>query len=199
MILSDFSIKSALADGSLSIEPFDEKQLQPSSYDVRLGAQFILFKTPEEVSSNLHTPIVLDPYKENMLTKKVTLDDYSYIELAPNDFILGATKEIIGVGEALVGRIEGKSSLGRLGILVHATAGYVDPGWLGRLTLEIKNIAPYPVKIYENMLIAQVAFDVLSTPAHRKYGDKSLGSKYQGDMGPNVSKTHTMVNHPVGT
>lgn len=192
MILSDYSIKHAIQQEQISIEPFDERNLQPASYDVTLFNEFIVFKDPRTLTPGIwdswaRTNKIINPLEENDFTQQVTVVDSTFI-LQPFQFILGAVSEIIGIGDEFVGRLEGKSSLGRMGLFVHATAGYVDPGWYGRLTLELLNVCPYPIELHPSMKIGQIAFEQLTTKAYKKYGDERLGSKYKGDMGPAASK-----------
>lgn len=193
MILSDYSIQQELKNKNIVIEPFDERNLQPSSYDVSLFNKFIVYKTNIPLPTGelaIKEPPFINPKYPNMLTHEVEIEPDSYLDIEPGQFLLGSTVEIIGVSDELVGRLEGKSSLGRYGLFIHATAGYVDPGWYGRLTLELLNVAPFPIRLWAGMKIGQISFQQLTTKARKKYGDTSLGSKYHGDMGPVESKMH---------
>lgn len=195
MILSDYSIKRAIQQEQIIIEPFDERNLQPASYDVTLFNEFVLFRDPNSLDPRLwqdwaERNKIINPLEENNFTFKKTcdIDRGELIIIEPFQFILGAVAEIIGIGDEFVGRLEGKSSLGRMGLFVHATAGYVDPGWYGRLTLELLNVCLYPIELHPGMKIGQIAFEQMTTRAYKKYGDAELGSRYQGDMGPVASR-----------
>ncbi len=181
MILSDISIRAALDDGRIAIDPLGEDAVQPSSVDLRVDAEFRVF------NNHLYPYIdVRDPQPD--LTEPVTATDDQPFILHPGEFVLGSTLEKVSLPRDLVARIEGKSSLGRLGLLVHATAGFVDAGFSGWLTLELSNVANLPIAIYPGMKIGQLAFFTLDQPAERAYGDAELGSKYQGQRGPTASR-----------
>lgn len=173
MILSDNSIKEKLQSKEIHIDPFSEKNLQPASYDLHLDKNILEFKDCEII--DLKKPI------DNLMKKKVLKEKEGYI-LKPKQFILANVKEITGVDEKHVGRLEGKSSLARLGLIIHTTAGFLDPGNKLRLTLEIVNLNDIPIKIYEGMKIAQIAFEELNSPCKNPYGAEILNSKYFGDM-----------------
>ncbi len=181
VILSDRSIKSELAAGRIIIEPFEESAIQPSSVDLRLDHRFVVFEN--------HTFSHID-VKANLeaLTTEVEASDDKPFILHPGDFVLGSTAERIAIPADLVGRIEGKSSLGRLGLLIHTTAGFVDAGWDGQLTLEFSNVASLPITLYPGMKIGQISFMRMSTDADNPYGSGTLGSKYQGQRGPRPSR-----------
>ena len=182
MILSDGSIRKLLADGALIIDPIDDIQIQPASVDVRLGSRFLVFRN--------HTREVIDPFDKSVeLLEPVEVpDDHPFI-LHPGEFVLGTTLEAIGLPDDLVARVEGKSSLGRLGLLIHATAGFVDPGWpRGQITLELSNVATLPIKLWPGMRIGQLSFHRLDRAAERPYGHPELNSKYVGQSGPVASK-----------
>lgn len=181
MILSDRTIKERIADGSIIIEPFDEAAVQPSSVDLRLDKFFRVFRN--------HTLGLID-VKKNLeeLTELVEVSDQDPFILHPNEFVLGSTAERIAIESDLVGRIEGKSSLGRLGLLIHTTAGFVDAGWDGQLTLEFSNVASLPITLYPGMKIGQISFMQMTSPADNPYGSSKLGSKYQGQVGPRPSR-----------
>lgn len=183
MILSDRDIKTHIREGKISIEPFVEEYVQPASVDLHLGDTFLIFDTV-----NHHIIDVKEPV--DGLMRKVTIDEGRPFIIHPGEFALGMTYETIGVGDDIVGRLEGKSSLGRLGIIIHATAGYLDPGNKLKLTLELSNIGKLPVKLYFRMPIAQMSFSPLSSAAERPYGKKGLNSKYYGASEPQASQMH---------
>jgi len=158
--------------------------VQPSSVDLRLGDRIRVF-----ASTHRHSVVDLRAPSED-LTELVTLEGGQPFILHPHEFVLGITAERVRLPDDVVGRLEGKSSLGRLGLLIHSTAGFVDPGWNGRLTLELANILNLPITLYAGMLVAQISFQQLSAPVDRPYGSASLGSKYQGDTDPMASKYH---------
>lgn len=181
MILSDKDIKKYLVEGKITIDPFFPECVQPASVDLHLDRTFLIFDTV-----NHHIIDVKEPV-ENLM-RRVEIDETKPFILHPGEFALGATFEEVGVGDDVVGRLEGKSSLGRLGIIIHATAGYLDPGNRLKLTLELSNIGSLPVKLYYRMPIAQMSFSPLSSPAERTYGTKALGSKYFGAQEPQASQ-----------
>ena len=181
MILSDRSILEAINDGRIIIEPFDKECLQPSSVDLHLDHRFLVFKN--------HTLGHIDVRKDlSNLTQEVSSSDDDPFMLHPGEFVLGSTSERVAVPEDLVARLEGKSSLGLLGILIHSTAGYVDAGWDGQLTLELSNVSNLPITLYPGMKIGQISFVQMTTPAERPYGASELGSKYKGQEGPKASR-----------
>lgn len=182
MILSDGTIRSLLAEGRLVIEPLDAQQIQPASVDVRLGDEFLVFRN--------HTSEVIDPFdKPSDLMDQAKVSDGQAFILHPGEFVLGTTLEAIGLPDDIVARVEGKSSLGRLGLLIHATAGFVDPGWKrGQITLELSNVATLPIKLWPGMKIGQLSFHTLDKPAERPYGHPDLNSKYVGQSGPVASQ-----------
>lgn len=180
MILSDGSIREALESGRIVIDPLGDNAVQPSSVDVRLGDSFRVFAN--------HRYPYIDVRTDQDLTELVTATEDEPFILHPGEFVLGSTYERVKLPDDLVARLEGKSSLGRLGLLVHATAGFVDAGWDGWLTLELSNVATLPIAIYPRMRIGQLAFFRLSTPAEHPYGSDALRSKYQGQRGPTASK-----------
>jgi dCTP deaminase len=183
MVLSDRTIKELIQAGRLRIDPFDPLAIQPSSIDLRLDRRFRVFR------STRHSHI--DPRQEQPdLTELVTVDDGEAFVLQPGQFCLGNTSEQLGLPDDLVGRLEGKSSLGRLGLVIHSTAGYVDPGFTGHLTLELSNAASLPILLYPHMKIGQMSFLQMTTPADRPYGSQPLGSKYQGQDEPTASRIH---------
>jgi dCTP deaminase len=181
MILSDRSIREALATGRIVIDPLDEACIQPSSVDLRLDHYFRVFRN--------HTAPVID-VKQDMrhLTELVEVPDDGVFLLHPGEFALGSTLERVALADDLVSRVEGKSSLGRLGLLIHSTAGFIDPGFDGHITLELSNVANLPITLYPGMRIGQVSFLNMTTPAEHPYGSGPLGSKYQGQRGPTPSR-----------
>jgi dCTP deaminase len=181
MILSDKSIREALVAGRIVIDPLDEAAIQPSSVDLRVDRYFRVFRS--------HTERVIDVKKnQESLTELVEIGPDEPLILHPGEFVLGSTLERVVLGDDLVGRLEGKSGLGRLGLLIHSTAGFVDPGFAGHLTLELSNVASLPITVYPGMKIGQISFLVMTSPAERPYGSKSLGSKYQNQRGPTPSR-----------
>ncbi len=181
MILSDHTIREAIDAGRVVIEPFDAAMVQPSSVDLTLDNKFLVFRN--------HTRAVID-VKDDMsdLNEPVEIDRDGVFLLHPGEFVLGSTAERIGLPDDLVGRIEGKSSLGRLGLLIHTTAGFVDAGFHGYLTLELSNVATLPITLYPGMKIGQISLFQMTTPADVPYGASSLGSKYSGQVGPTASQ-----------
>ena len=181
MILSDRSLREQIDAGRIVIEPFDPSLIQPSSIDVKIGNLFRVFRN--------HTAAVID-VKQNQedLTELITIRDGDAFMLHPGEFVLGSTVERIGVPDDLVGRVEGKSSLGRLGLIIHSTAGFIDAGFDGHITLELTNIATLPITLYPGMKIGQISFIRMTTPADHPYGSGEVGSKYQGQRGPIASQ-----------
>lgn len=181
MILSDRTIREQLEAGRIVIEPLADDAIQPSSVDVRVGHQFRVF-------ANSRYPYIDVRQEMEGLTELVEAVDEEAFILHPGEFVLASTLETLTLPDDLVARLEGKSSLGRLGLLAHATAGFVDAGWKGALTLELSNVANLPITIYPGMKIGQVAFFQLTTPADQPYGTGGLRSKYQGQQGPTESR-----------
>ena len=181
MILSDRTIKRLLGEGRIEIDPYDEKLVQPSSVDVRVDRWFRVFR-------NSRYPYIDVKQEQEELTELVEIDDETPFILHPGEFVLGSTLERIQLPDDLVARLEGKSSLGRLGLLIHSTAGFIDPGWDGHVTLELSNVANLPITIYFGMKIGQISFVRMTEPAETPYGAGSLGSKYQGQQGPTPSR-----------
>ena len=181
MILSDVDIRSEIAVGRIEIDPFDETCVQPSSVDLHVDSQFRVF-------ANSRYPFIDVRREMPDLTELVDVEGDEPFILHPSEFVLGSTFERVRLPEDTVARLEGKSSLGRLGLLIHSTAGYVDPGWDGYLTLELSNVANLPITIYPRMRIGQISFFRLSTPARAPYGAGGRRSKYQGQRGPTASR-----------
>ena len=181
VILSDRTIKDELAAGRIVIEPLDESCIQPSSVDLHIDGSFRVFRN--------HTMGIID-VKTNTedLTELVEIPDDGVFILHPGEFVLGTTLERVALPDDLVARLEGKSSLGRLGLLIHSTAGFVDAGWDGQLTLELSNVASLPITLYPRMKIGQISFIQMTTPADHPYGSGEVGSKYQGQRGPIASQ-----------
>ena len=181
MVLSDRTIARLLEAERIVIEPYDESLLQPSSVDVRVDRFFRVFHNARYAYIDVKEP-------QEDLTELVEIDDERPFILHPGEFVLGSTLERIVLPDDLVARLEGKSSLGRLGLLIHSTAGFIDPGWDGHVTLELSNVANLPITIYHGMKIGQISFVQLTEPADKPYGSGDLGSKYQGQMGPTPSR-----------
>jgi dCTP deaminase len=181
VVLSDRSIKSEIAAGRILIEPFDESLVQPSSVDVRVDRKFRVFHNARYPYIDVRKPM-------DDLTELVEITGEDPFVLHPGEFVLGQTLESITLPNDIVARLEGKSSLGRLGLLIHSTAGFIDPGWDGHVTLELSNVANLPITIYVGMKIGQLSFVQLSEPAERPYGTEGIGSKYQGQRGPTPSR-----------
>jgi len=181
MVLSDHTIKEQMLAGRIRIEPCDPADIQPSSVDLHLGESFQVFR-------NSRYPYI-DPSREQAgLMEPVSASVEEPFVLHPGEFVLGTTIERIVLPEDIVARLEGKSSLGRLGLLIHSTAGYVDPGWDGRLTLELSNVANLPILLMPGMAIGQISFSRMTTPVDRPYGTPGLGSKYQGQESATPSR-----------
>jgi dCTP deaminase len=181
VVLSDRTIRRYIAEGRIEIDPFDEELVQPSSVDVRVDRYFRVFH-------NARYPYIDVKQPQEDLTELVEVDGETPFILHPGEFVLGSTLERIRLPDDLVARLEGKSSLGRLGLLIHSTAGFIDPGWDGHVTLELSNVANLPITIYHAMKIGQVSFVQLSEPAETPYGSEGIGSKYQGQRGPTPSR-----------
>jgi dCTP deaminase len=174
-------MREAVAAGRIVIDPFEPANIQPSSIDLRLDRYFRVFRN--------HTTAVIDVKEDQEnLTELVEVHDSACFILHPGEFVLGSTAERLAVPDDLVARIEGKSSLGRLGLLIHSTAGFIDPGFDGHVTLELSNVANLPITLYPMMKIGQVSFLQMTTPADHPYGSGPLGSKYQGQRGPTPSR-----------
>lgn len=183
MLLSDRDIKAEIASGRVVLEPYDEAMVQPSSIDVRIDRYFRVFEN--------HRYPHIDPAEEQPeLTRVVEpLPNEPFI-LHPGEFALASTYEVVTLPDDVAARLEGKSSLGRLGLLTHSTAGFIDPGFSGHVTLELSNVATLPIKLWPGMKIGQLCFIRLSSPAEHPYGSSLYGSRYQGQRGPTPSKSH---------
>jgi len=182
MLLSDHDIAAEIESGRVKVEPFDAKMIQPSSVDVRLDRFFRVFEN--------HKYEVIDPSIEQAdLTREVAVAPSDHFILHPGEFVLASTYEVITLPDDIAGRLEGKSSLGRLGLLTHSTAGFIDPGFSGHITLELSNVANLPVKLYPGMKIGQLCLIKLSSSAEHPYGSALYGSRYQGQRGPTPSRS----------
>ncbi len=181
MVLSDRTIRRLVDEGRIGVEPFDPGLMQPSSLDVRVDRFFRVFR-------NSRYPYIDVKTEQEELTELVEVPQEEAFILHPGEFVLGSTLERITLPDDLVARLEGKSSLGRLGLLIHSTAGFIDPGWDGHVTLELSNVANLPITIYPRMKIGQISFVQLSEPAEHPYGSAGIGSKYQGQRGPTPSR-----------
>jgi dCTP deaminase len=181
VLLSDRDIRAEIDCGRVRLKPYDEAMVQPSSIDVRLDKSFRLFDN--------HMYAFIDPAEDQPdLTHLIEVQRDEPFILHPGEFVLGSTLERITLPDDLVARLEGKSSLGRLGLLIHSTAGFIDPGWDGHVTLELSNVANLPITIYFGMKIGQLSFVQMTEPAGTPYGAGELGSKYQGQQGPTPSR-----------
>jgi len=181
VVLSDATIARYLAEGRIEIDPYDQSLLQPSSVDVRVDTLFRVFH-------NNRYPFIDVKTAQEDLTELVEVSETQPFVLHPGEFVLGSTLERVRLPEDLVARLEGKSSLGRLGLLIHSTAGFIDPGWDGHVTLELSNVANLPITIYPGMKIGQISFMQMTEPAATPYGASELGSKYKGQKGPTPSR-----------
>lgn len=183
MLLSDRDILAEVTEGRIALEPWDPAMLQPSSIDVRLDRFFRVFEN--------HRYPHIDPAEEQPeLTRLIEVGDGEPFVLHPGEFVLGSTWEQVSLPATVAARLEGKSSLGRLGLLTHSTAGFIDPGFSGHVTLELSNMATLPVKLWPGMKIGQLCFFRLSSEAEHPYGSQKYGSRYQGQRGPTPSRSH---------
>ncbi|RNL60493.1 dCTP deaminase [Nocardioides marmoriginsengisoli] len=183
MLLSDRDILAEIESRRIQVEPYDEAMIQPSSIDFRLDRFFRVFE-------NHRYPHIDPAADQSDLTREVEPDGDEPFILHPGEFVLGSTYEVVSLPDDIAARVEGKSSLGRLGLLTHATAGFVDPGFSGHVTLELANVATLPIKLYPGMKIGQLCFFRLSSPAAHPYGSEKYGSRYQGQRGPTPSKSY---------
>lgn len=187
MLLSDRDITKLCASEEIEIDPYDPQMIQPASIDVRLDRYFRLFDN--------HKYSVIDPaLPQDDLTHLVDVGQSAPFVLHPGEFVLGSTLERVRLAENLAARLEGKSSLGRLGLLTHSTAGFIDPGFNGHVTLELSNTATMPILLYPGMKIGQLCFFQLSSSAEKPYGSKERGSRYQGQRGPTASRSYLGFN-----
>jgi dCTP deaminase len=189
VILSDRSIREELASGRIVIDPLGDNAIQPSSVDLHCDSLFRVFR-------NDTTPYIDPKQSQEDLTELVEVAEDGAFILHPGEFVLGSTLELVALPDDLVARLEGKSSLGRLGLLIHSTAGFVDCGFSGHLTLELSNVATLPIALYPGMKIGQISFLRMTTPADNPYGSGATGSKYQGQRGPTPSRYY--LNFPSG-
>jgi dCTP deaminase len=183
VLLSDRDIAAQIEAGRISLDPYDAAMIQPSSVDVRLDRYFLLFDN--------HLCAVIDPSQEQPdLTRRFDVPAEQPFILHPGEFVLGSTYERVRLPDDIAARLEGKSSLGRLGLLTHSTAGFIDPGFEGHVTLELSNVSTLPIKLWPGMKIGQMCFFELSSPALNPYGSGAAGSRYQGQRGPTPSRSH---------
>ena len=183
MLLSDRDIRAEIESGRVKLDPLDMGMIQPSSIDVRLDKFFRLFDN--------HKYPFIDPAEEQPdLTRAVEVSGDEPFILHPGEFVLGSTFELVSLPDDIAARLEGKSSLGRLGLLTHSTAGFVDPGFSGHVTLELSNVATLPIKLWPGMKIGQLCFFRLTSPSENPYGSEKYGSRYQGQRGPTPSRSH---------
>lgn len=182
MLLSDRDILAEIEAQRIRVEPYDETMIQPSSIDIRLDRYFRVFE-------NHRYPHIDPAVDQSDLTREVEPEGDEPFILHPGEFVLGSTYEVCSLPDDIAARVEGKSSLGRLGLLTHATAGFVDPGFSGHVTLELANVATLPIKLYPGMKIGQLCFFRLTSPAEHPYGSAKYGSRYQGQRGPTPSKS----------
>jgi dCTP deaminase len=180
-VLSDGTILRYVQEGRIKIDPWDAEMVQPASVDLRLGDSFRVFHNHRATAIDLHDP-------PSNLTEEVVMPEGDAFVIHPGEFCLGRTREWIQIPDDIVARIEGKSSLGRLGLIVHATAGFCDPGFEGTLTLELNNLTRVPIRLYPGLPIAQLSFMTLDRPALRPYGSPGLGSHYQGQRAATESR-----------
>jgi dCTP deaminase len=182
-VLSDRDIRAALESNAIRIDPYNPHDLQPSSVDLHLDRSFRVFRNNRYAYIDVRSP-------QPDLTELLSVANDEPFILHPGEFVLGQTLEWVELPDDIVARLEGRSSLGRLGLLIHSTAGYVDPGWKGNLTLELSNVANLPIALYYGMSIGQISFFAMSSAAERPYGSAELGSKYQGQSEPTASAFH---------
>lgn len=183
MLLSDRDIRASIESGRIGLDPLDMDLIQPSSMDVRLDRFFRLF-------DNHKYPFIDPREQQDDLTRFIEVDQNEAFILHPGEFVLGSTFEFVSLGNDIAARLEGKSSLGRLGLLTHSTAGFVDPGFQGHVTLELSNTATLPIKLWPGMKIGQLCFFQLSSASENPYGSAQYGSRYQGQRGPTASRSY---------
>ena len=189
MVLSDHTIREEIAAGRIVVEPFEDAMVQPCSIDVRVGEKFRVFRNSRYPYIDVKQPM-------EDLTELVTVAEDEPFILHPGEFVLGVVRERIALPDDIVATLDGKSSLGRLGLVVHQTAGVIDAGFDGHITLELANMANLPITVYPGMRIAQLSFMTLTTPADHPYGSGALGSKYQGQAEPTPSRYHLNFQSP---
>jgi dCTP deaminase len=182
VLLSDRDLLREIDNKRVAVEPFDLEMVQPSSIDVRLDRMFRVF-------DNHKYPHIDPSIEQEDLTRLVEPEGDNPFILHPGEFVLGSTLEVVSLPDDLAGRLEGKSSLGRLGLLTHSTAGFIDPGFSGHITLELSNVATLPIKLFPGMKIGQLCVFRLSSPADHPYGSDKYGSRYQGQRGPTASRS----------
>ncbi len=182
MLLSDRDIRASLNNGRIGLDPFDEEMIQPSSVDVRLDRYFRLF-------DNHKYPVIDPSAAQPELTRLVEVAPDEPFMLHPGEFVLASTLEVVTLGNDIAARLEGKSSLGRLGLLTHSTAGFIDPGFSGHVTLELSNVATLPITLWPGMKIGQLCYFTLSSEAEKPYGAGASGSRYLGQRGPTASRS----------
>lgn len=183
-ILSDVDLKKYIQEGKIVIKPLkDTKQIQPSSIDLRLGSEFKSFRITKQAFINPKDTDSIESYMED-----ITLEEGEAFIIHPNEFTLATTSEYIEVPDNLVARVEGRSSMGRLGITMHVTAGFIDPGFCGNITLEISNLGKMPVALYPGQRVCQIVFETMTTPAEKPYGHPDRDSKYMGQTRPESSR-----------
>jgi dCTP deaminase len=189
-VLSDGTITRLVDEGRIVIRPWDAEKVQPASVDLRLGDSFRVFHNHRATAIDLRDP-------PSNLTEEITIGGDEAFVIHPGEFCLGRTLEWVELPDDIVARIEGKSSIGRLGLIVHATAGFCDPGWKGTLTLELNNLTRVPIRLYAGLPIAQLSFMSLDAPARRPYGSPELGSHYQGQVAATESRYEGGPGRPV--
>ena len=183
MLLSELDILDQINQSRVTLDPFEPSMIQPSSIDVRLDRLFRVF-------DNHKYPHIDPAVDQSDLTREVDVDPSEAFVLHPGEFVLGSTYEFVTLPDDIAARLEGKSSLGRLGLMTHSTAGFIDPGFGGHITLELANVATLPIKLYPGMKIGQLCFFKLTSPAENPYGSEKYGSRYQGQRGPTASRSH---------
>jgi dCTP deaminase len=186
-MLSDTGIRIALESGLMKIDPYPTDELiQPATIDIKLGGDGVMRYNTNSV--NIHKPFIVPGDDLSDMMEFVPFNEDGCVILQPGDFFLGTTEEYVEIGDSIAARVEGKSSLGRAGLIPHAAAGFIDPGFKGRITLEMSNLAPLAIRLCKGMRIGQMAFIPLSSVAARPYGSKGLGSKYQGQTDPTPAR-----------
>ncbi|MFJ2619519.1 dCTP deaminase [Glutamicibacter sp. NPDC087344] len=190
MLYSDGDIRREIESGEIGLEPFNPEMIQPASVDVRIDRFFRLFDN--------HKYAHIDPAQDQSeLTRLVEVDPQEPFILHPGEFVLGSTYEVVTLGNSVAARLEGKSSLGRLGLLTHSTAGFIDPGFSGHVTLELSNMATLPIKLWPGSKIGQLCFFKLTSETENPYGSGPYGNRYQGQRGPTASRSHLNFHHTI--